>query len=225
MNTKKYKNIKKLIKKYNFSKFNLISNYGLFSGDTNLFKTLTIYDIIKRVKNLNGDIIEFGVWNGNTSLLIKKILDIYKIKKRIYLFDHFKGLQNFHRKDALNASKNKNMYRGNKKILKYFVKFFSLKKISIIDKDANELKKGYFKNKKFCLVLLDVDLYKPTLKILQSVETNICKNGLIVFDEGNSKWWPSERKAISEFLKKSKIKYKKELVPFARQPDVILKKI
>ena len=70
MNTKKYKNIKKLIKKYNFSKFNLISNYGLFSGDTNLFKTLTIYDIIKRVKNLNGDIIEFGVWNGNTSLLI-----------------------------------------------------------------------------------------------------------------------------------------------------------
>ena len=75
------------------------------------------------------------------------------------------------------------------------------------------------------MVLLDVDLYKPTLKILQSVETNICKNGLIVFDEGNSKWWPSERKAISEFLKKSKIKYKKELVPFARQPDVILKKI
>ena len=55
--------------------------------------------------------------------------------------------------------------------------------------------------------------------------SNICKNGLIVFDEGNSKWWPSERKAISEFLKKSKIKYKKELVPFARQPDVILKKI
>ena len=82
LNTKKYKKIINIINNYKISKFELISNYGLYSGDTNLFKTLTIYDIVKRIKNIKGDIIEFGVWNGNTSFLIKKILDVYRIKKK-----------------------------------------------------------------------------------------------------------------------------------------------
>ncbi len=81
-NAKKYKKIINIINNYKISKFELISNYGLYSGDTNLFKTLTIYDIVKRIKNIKGDIIEFGVWKGNTSFLIKKILDVYKIKKK-----------------------------------------------------------------------------------------------------------------------------------------------
>jgi len=34
----KYKKILKFKKKFNFSDFDLITNYGLFSGDTNLFK-------------------------------------------------------------------------------------------------------------------------------------------------------------------------------------------
>ena len=37
----KYKKILKLKKKFRFTDFELITNYGLFSGDTNLFKTLT----------------------------------------------------------------------------------------------------------------------------------------------------------------------------------------
>ena len=93
-----YKKIVKLIKKYNFSEFDLISNYGLFSGDTNLFKTLTIYNLIKQTEKVNGDIIEFGIWKGNTSLLIKKILEIYRINKKVFMFDHFRGLRHFQRK-------------------------------------------------------------------------------------------------------------------------------
>ena len=72
---KNYRKILKLINKYNFTKFDLITNYGLLSGDTNLFKTLTIFELIKRTKNVQGDIIEFGIWKGNTSFLIKKILE------------------------------------------------------------------------------------------------------------------------------------------------------
>ena len=37
----KYKKILKLKKKFRFTDFELITNYGLFSGDMNLFKTLT----------------------------------------------------------------------------------------------------------------------------------------------------------------------------------------
>ena len=54
----KYKRIVNLKKKYKFSDFELITNYGLFSGDTNLFKTLAIYDILKQTSKVKGDIIE-----------------------------------------------------------------------------------------------------------------------------------------------------------------------
>jgi len=79
---KKYKKITNIINSYKFNNFQLISNYGLFCGDSNLFKTLTIKEIVDRVKNVKGDIIEFGVWKGNTSFLIKKIIDIFEIKKK-----------------------------------------------------------------------------------------------------------------------------------------------
>jgi hypothetical protein len=78
----KYKQIIKLKKKNNFSDFDLITNYGLFSGDANLYKTLIIFDLIKKTSKIKGDIIELGIHKGNTSLLIKKILDIFKIKKK-----------------------------------------------------------------------------------------------------------------------------------------------
>ena len=83
MRLKKYKKITQLTKKFKFSDFDLLTNYGLLTGDTNLFKTITIIELIESIRNIPGDIIEFGVWNGNTSLLIKKILDIKNIKKRV----------------------------------------------------------------------------------------------------------------------------------------------
>jgi hypothetical protein len=224
-NAKKYKKIINIINNYKISKFELISNYGLYSGDTNLFKTLTIYDIVKRIKNIKGDIIEFGVWKGNTSFLIKKILDVYKIKKKIYLFDHFKGLIHFTKNDSKKGLIFRNKYIGNKKLIKEIIKFFNFKKIYIIDKDATELTEKFFTGKKFSLVIMDVDLYEPSIKILNSIEKNLSRKGLIVFDEGNSKIWSGEKKAMDNFLKKYEKKYKKEFIPYARQPDVILKKI
>ena len=43
---KKYSRIVNLAKKNNFSVFEILTNYGLFSGDNNLFKTLKIFELI-----------------------------------------------------------------------------------------------------------------------------------------------------------------------------------
>ena len=48
---KKYQNVVGLKKKFKFTDFDLITNYGLFSGDTNLSKTLTIFDLIIKSKS------------------------------------------------------------------------------------------------------------------------------------------------------------------------------
>ena len=134
MKKKKYLKINKILDKYNFSNFLAVQNYGIFSGDQNLHKTITIVSLIEQIKNVEGDIIEFGVWNGNTSFLIKKIIDLKKINKKIYMVDHFKGLQNFSFKDK-NAVKHKNKYAGNYHLIKEVINFFNFEKIKIFSND------------------------------------------------------------------------------------------
>jgi hypothetical protein len=220
---KKYKSIINLKKKFKFSDFELITNYGLFSGDTNLFKTLTIFDILKKTSKVRGDIIELGIHKGNTSLLIKKILNIFKIKKKLYLLDHFKGLIHYNSEDTKLSKNFKGKYVGKKNQIEAFFNFFGLKKFYIINKDATTLKPGFFKNKKFSLAYFDMDLYEPTLRALEAIDKNMTIGSFIVFDEGYKKLW-SERLAIRDFLKVNK-KYKKIYIDKYRQPDVILKKV
>ena len=56
-------------------------------------------NLSKDIKHVKGDIIEFGVWNGNNLLSMKKIIDYLNIKKNIYGYDWFKGLKKFSKHD------------------------------------------------------------------------------------------------------------------------------
>ena len=220
---KQYKRIIILAKRNKLNFFDLITNYGLLSGDMNLFKTLKIFELLISVKDIKGDIIELGIHRGNTSLLIKKILDIFQINKRLYLLDHFKGLTHYSNKDPQISKKFLNKYKSTKKITVDFLKFFKLKNVTFINKDATKIDKNFFKNKKFSFVYFDMDLYEPTITALHAINKSLVKGGLIVFDEGNKKLWAGEKKAIKEFLEINK-NYKYNLISKNRQPDVVLKK-
>lgn len=224
LSLKKYSKIVSLVKKNKFSSFEILTNYGLFSGDRNLFKTLKIFELIYQIKNVKGDIIELGIHRGNTSLLIKKILNIYKIKKKLFLLDHFKGLIHYTKKDPKASKKFENKFKSPKKLIEDFLKFFDFKNVSFIDQDATKLNDKSFENKKFCLAYFDMDLYEPTLNALKAIDKSIVKGGIIVFDEGNKKIWAGEKKAIKDFLKANK-NYKYILIDRDRQPDVYLKKM
>jgi len=216
----KYKKISKFF--LNFSRFDIAQNYGLFSGDKNLYKTIKIIELVNQTKNIKGDIIEFGTWNGNTGLLISKYLKLCKIKKKVYLFDNFKGLQDYSSKDI----KSSKIYKGNKDRIMKLKNFFGLNNLNVIDDNALNLSDDYFKKYKFSLVVCDMDLYLPTIKALNSINNCVQKNGLIVFDEGNMDEWIGEKKALNEFLKKNKHAYSKKIISKKDfQPDVILKKI
>ena len=226
LSVKKYSQIVNLAKKNKFTIFEMLTNYGLFSGDRNLFKTLKIFELLLQIKDINGDIIELGIHKGNTSLLLKKILSIYKIKKKIYLLDHFEGLIHYTNKDPKASKIYQNKFKSPKKLISDFISFFNFKDIHFIHQDATKLNNKSFNNKKFCFVYMDMDLYEPTLKALLSIDKKVVKGGIIVFDEGHKKVWDGEKKAIQEFLKNNR-NYKYFLIDKSdnRQPDVYLKKI
>ena len=187
LRTKKYLKILSGYK-INFNKNFVLKNFGLFVGDQALFKILYNIEILKKIKNVKGDIIEFGVWNGNNLIFMKKILDYLKINKRIYGYDHFKGMPN---------KLVKNKFIGDINLIKYIIRFFNLDKVSLINDNISNLNKYKNKFKKFSLIYIDCDLYYTTKIILDQVSPKISKGGFIVFDEANRKNKLGEAKAMS----------------------------
>jgi len=207
----------KILTKYKkkFSKEFLLKNYGLFIGDKAFYKMLKCFEIIKETSNVKGDIIEFGVWNGNNLIMIKKILDYFNLKKKVIGYDNFKGMP---------KPDKKNYFIGDKKLVYYICKFFNLKNIKIIEDDIMSLKNHVKKMPKLSIIYIDCDLYNTTKKILKLLSSKLNKGGLIVFDEANFDR-AGEGKAAEEFYKKNRKNFKKILLKKYYQPDYVLKKI
>ena len=202
-NSLKAKDYMKILRSYkkNFSKEFLIKNYGLFSGDKSIYKNLKIFEILNETKNIKGDIIEFGVWNGNNLLFIKKVIEYLKIKKKVIGYDSFKGMP---------KPDEKNSFIGDLNLLKYIIKFFKFKNVKIIKDDFLNIKKYNHSFKKFSLIYIDCDLYLTTKLILKNCAKKLNKGGYIVFDEGAISG--GEAKAALEFFKLNKNLIKKYIL-------------
>ena len=206
----------KILKSYKkkFSKEFIIKNYGLFIGDKSFYKNIKVYEILNETKNINGDIIEFGVWNGNNLVFIKKTIDYFNIKKNIIGFDSFQGMP---------KPDEKNSFIGDLNLIKHIIKFFKLKNVKIIKDNFLNIKKYNKSFKKFSLIYIDCDLYLTTKLILENCAKKLSKGGYIVFDEGAING--GEAKAALEFFKENKKSFKKMYLKKNYQPDLIFKKI
>ena len=214
LTAKRYFNIIKNYKKP-FSKTFILRNFGLFIGDKSLFKILKCFELIEQIKNIKGDVVEFGVWNGNNLITMKKIFDYFKIKKNIIGYDNFKGMP---------TPDKKNYFVGEIDLINYIKKFFRLGNIKIIKDDIMNLEKHYKEFPKLSMIYIDCDLYKTTSKILETLSNKLNKKGLIVFDEANFNINKGEGKAAREFYKKNKKKFDKIILKKYYQPDLILRK-
>jgi len=217
---KKYLNIINKDKKL-FSKKFILNNPGMLVGDKSFFRILKLFEVFESQKKIKGDIVEFGIWNGNNLFTIKKIIDFLNLKKKIIGFDNFSGFPN---PESLKKNK-KGKYIGRPELIKYIVKFFNFKNILIINDDILNLDKYSKKFKKISFIYIDCNIYEPVKKILKTLDKKLSKGGIIAFDEGLDSNNNGEGKALKEFYKKNKNRYK--IVKFKKnyQPDVILKKI
>ena len=154
------------------------------------------------------------------------MLDLKKIKKKIYTVDHSKGLKDFSEIEFAIKKKKLNMYKkpNANKLIKDLIKFFKFDNAYFINKDVMKIRKNFFNKKKFSLVILDLDLYKPTMKILEIIEKHISKNALLIFDQANTAVWKGEKLAVNNFLKKYKNYKILKKIKFY-QPDVVIKKL
>lgn len=192
---------------------NIFEIENLFYQTTNksrLEKLISHYEIIKKIQKVEGDIVEFGVFKGNSLIRLAHFRDIFKLKKKIFAFDTFDNFP-FSRISSNQYDKNfPKIFQkeagkpfSDKKLIKIF-KEKKIKNIELIKGNIQDTLQPFLKkNRKFSLVHIDLDLFEITYFVLEKILPFINDKGVIILDDYNIH--PGIKKASEKFFKKQKI--------------------
>ena len=144
-------------------------------------------DIIKN--EIDGDIVETGVWRGGAGIFIRAVLKVNNVTdKLIWLCDSFEGLPSPEpEKYPADAGDKHYTYSflavDQSTVKKNFAKF------DLLD-DQVRFVEGYFENTlehipadKFCLLRLDGDMYSSTIVSLEKLYPRLSPGGYVIIDD------------------------------------------
>ena len=196
--------------------FEYENNFYLSCSSIRIGKLLAHYELFKMTKQLNGAIVECGVFKGASFSRFSMIRQLSKnMKRKIIGFDTFEKfpLANYEpdrtlrKKFTQSAGTNSISVNQLKKVL--LQKGIS-KNIELVKGDITKTIPEYIeKNPKqrFSLINLDTDLYEPSIIILKNLFPKLEKNGILILDDYGV--FPGETKAVNEYFKDKKIKIQK----------------
>lgn len=154
-------------------------------------RSYTLYQLGRAFEGKEGEIAEVGVYKGGTA----RVLAAACPDKRVYLFDTFTGMPS-----------------SDPSVDRHGVGDFSdtsFEKVQKLLSDCSNVEfhvgifpetSGPIVDKRFCLVHLDVDNYKPNADALAFFYNRMVPGGAIVFDDYEWRDTPGIRKSIDEFL-------------------------
>lgn len=157
-----------------------------------------ILELLEKCRTVSGDIVEFGCYEGDTSLAMAKL----KLGKILWLYDSFEGLPeksvadfssigNNFQTGELKASKNA--------VMKRFL-HASLPKPIIKKAWFDELDTERDLPNEIAFALLDGDYYESIKVSLRIVAPKMTKGGIIVVHDYRNEALPGAAKAVDEFL-------------------------
>jgi hypothetical protein len=155
----------------------------------------TVYQLMKSLYWLPGDIAECGTWNGGTAYFMALAGREVARERPFHIFDSFEGLSppttpdgNFWQAGDLAAP-------------------IEAVKAALIGFDDIHFYPGWIPtefhhvaDRRFCLVHIDVDLHDPTRDSLAFFYPRMVPGGIIVCDDYGSALCPGAREAIDDYL-------------------------
>jgi hypothetical protein len=180
-----------------------------------------VYSLIEAVKyvekfNIEGDIVECGVWKGGSMMAVAETLkQNNNFERTLYLYDTFEGMseptehdKTFYGEtaaDALNAGLDK------EKNLIWAYSSLETVKAGMRTTGYPELKIKYVKGKvedtipntlpqKIAILRLDTDWYESTLHEMIHLYPLLVKGGVLILDDYGH--WEGAKKAVNEYLEK-----------------------
>ncbi len=159
-----------------------------------------------------GDLVELGCYEGDTSLCLAELLKGAKSEKRLWIYDSFEGLPE--KTDADFSVAGAAFKKGELFVTKREVKLRFLK----ANLPVPVIKKGWFEDldpekdlpEKICFAFLDGDLYKSIKTSLKLIENKMVDGGIIVVHDYDNPELPGVTKAVDEWLGRNNYKLSKK---------------
>ena len=164
-----------------------------------VFRLKTLWTLSRRIdeQQLEGDIVECGVWNGGTSALMA--LANRRADRHYWLFDSFAGFPKLTENDAPGVGLSEGDWKGSLARVKQL--FAQLG----IPESRTHIAVGWFQEtlpispvKQIALLHVDADLYESVKLSLECFYDRVTPGGYIVLDDYG--FWPGCRSAVDEFL-------------------------
>ncbi|WP_394846373.1 TylF/MycF family methyltransferase [Pendulispora brunnea] len=206
-----------------------VDNWSLFLGTVPMGTFLARYELLKKIVDVPGHVLEFGVFNGSNLLFMAKILRLLAPHdlRKLYGFDTFEGLQEFNSKDGI-AVEDRGRYRGRRELLERSIALHGFEdSIELVAGKIEDTLHEFLKTNAhhlYSFVYLDTDLYQSTQLVLSEVWPRLSPGGIIALDEGYHDRFPGEGIAAQEFLAAHQGQCNVGAIPFARQPMFYIQK-
>ncbi|NFE60769.1 crotonobetainyl-CoA--carnitine CoA-transferase [Clostridium botulinum] len=203
----------------------VLQNLGLYMNRQALSRILFMNDLYKKIVDVHGIAVEFGVrWGQNLALFesFRGIYEPYNYNRKIVGFDTFEGFKSLDKNDgqldiiregAYSVTENYEEYL--EKILQYQESenpISNIKKYEIVKGDATKTIHNYLNDNPETIIALayfDFDIYKPTKECLEAIKPYLTKGSVIGFDELNYHKFPGETIAFKEVFRLDKYKIRR----------------
>ena len=170
--------------------------------------------------DIEGDIVECGVWRGGSMMLVaKKLMQLKSDDRKLFLFDTFEGMSepgnediawdNISAKEQLNTSdkfegRNVWCYSTLDEVKLNLTKTGYRKENITYIKGKVEDTLPYPSIEKISVLRLDTDWYESTKHELEQLYNKLVPGGVLIIDDYGH--WEGARKAVDEFITKNGLK-------------------
>ena len=196
-------------------KKDLWMNIPLFLNRQIISRVLFFQKVYKKILDVPGVIMEFGVlWGRDLVSLMnfRGIYEPYNYTRKIIGFDTFEGFLDLHEKDNIEKIPIKkgdfSTTEGYEVYLERLLQYHEgesplshIKRFELVKGDVRETLPKYLEDNPetiISLAYIDVDVYEPTKAILETIKPYLVKGSVIGFDELNFHAFPGETIAFNE---------------------------
>jgi len=163
-------------------------------------------EMLEKTLDIDGDIIEMGVYKGETTFQLSKYLLNNNSTKKVYACDTFTGIPE---DDTMGIVKRGDFEYSLDDFTKDYKKL-KLDNIITIDGNIDYTLEKYLNKNKFCFAWLDLDAYKSTLSGFKFINNHLSIGGIVGFHDYNFKHCLGVKKVVDENVDLKKYRKIKE---------------